>query len=192
VFGEGRASNGAGPQSLTQAFGMDWAPNDRWNWGAKAEYGTVSDPLAGDLERRALGGSVGYKKDGLKYGGSLEWRNDDGNVSGERTTWLMRNTLGYQVDPAWRILSKFNVSRSRNNQGAFVDGNYREFVLASAYRPIDNDRWNTLFKYTNLNNVPTNGQLTPSGQNADYAQRSQVFAVDTIYDLLPWLSVGGK
>jgi outer membrane protein OmpA-like peptidoglycan-associated protein len=192
VFGEGRASNGAGPQSLTQAFGMDWAPNDRWNWGAKAEYGTVSDPLAGDLERRALGGSVGYKKDGLKYGGSLEWRKDSGNVSGERTTWLMRNTLGYQVDAAWRILSKFNMSRSSNNQGAFIDGNYREFVLASAYRPVDNDRWNTLFKYTNLNNVPTNGQLTPSGLNADYAQRSQVFAVDTIYDVLPWLSVGGK
>lgn len=192
VFGEGRASNGAGPQSLTQAFGMDWAPNDRWNWGAKAEFGTVSDPLAGDLERRALGGSVGYKKDGLKYGGNLEWRHDDGNVSGKRTTWLMRNTLGYQVDAAWRILSKLNISRSSNNQGAFIDGNYREFVLASAYRPVDNDRWNTLFKYTNLNNVPTSGQLTPSGLTADYAQRSQVFAIDTIYDLFPWLSIGGK
>lgn len=192
VFGEGRSVNGAGPQSLTQAFGMDWSPNDRWNWGAKAEFGTVSDPLAGDLKRRALGGSVGYKKDGLKYGGSLEWRNDKGNISGERTTWLMRNTAGMQVDPAWRLLGKLNVSRSSNSQGAFVDGNYHEFVLGSAYRPVDNDRWNTLFKYTHLHNVPTAGQLTPSGQAADYAQRSQVFSIDTIYDVKPWLSVGAK
>lgn len=192
VFGEGRTVNGAGPQSLTQAFGIDWAPNDRWNWGAKAEFGTVSDPLAGDLKRQALGGSIGYKEGGFKYSGSLEWRSDKGNVSGTRTTWLMRNTVGMQVDPAWRIFSKLNISRSSNNQGAFVDGNYREFVLGSAYRPVDNDKWNTLFKYTNLNNVPTAGQLAPSGVAADYAQRSQVFAVDTIYDLTPWLSVGGK
>lgn len=192
VFGEGRSVNGAGPQSLTQAFGTDWSPNDRWNFGAKVEFGTVSDPLAGDLKRRALGGSVGYKKDGLKYGGNIEWRHDKGNISGERTTWLMRNTVGLQVDPAWRLLGKLNVSRSSNSQGAFVDGNYHEFVIGSAYRPVDNDRWNTLFKYTNLNNVPTAGQLTPSGQAADYAQRSQVFSVDTIYDVKPWLSVGAK
>ncbi len=192
VFGEGRSVNGAGPQSLTQAFGTDWSPNDRWNFGAKVEFGTVSDPLAGDLKRRAIGGSVGYKKDGLKYGGNIEWRHDKGNISGERTTWLMRNTVGLQVDPAWRLLGKLNVSRSSNSQGAFVDGNYHEFVIGSAYRPVDNDRWNTLFKYTNLNNVPTAGQVTPSGQAADYAQRSQVFSVDTIYDVKPWLSVGAK
>jgi hypothetical protein len=59
------------------------------------------------------------------------------------------------------LLGKLNVSRSSNSQGAFVDGNYHEFVVGSAYRPVDNDRWNTLFKYTNLNNVPTAGQLTP-------------------------------
>lgn len=192
VFGEARGVRGAGPQSLTQAFGMDWSPNDRWNWGAKAEFGTVSDPLAGDLKRRALGGSVGYKEGGLKYSGNLEWRSDRGNIAGDRTTWLMRNTLGMQVDPAWRILGKLNISRSDNTDGAFVDGTYREVVLASAYRPVKNDRWNTLFKYTNLYNVPTSGQLAPSGQAADYAQRSQVFSVDTIYDLAPWLSVGGK
>ncbi len=192
VFGEGRAANGAGPQSLTQAFGTDWSPNDRWNFGTKVEYGTVSDPLAGDLERRALGGSVGYKEGRVKYGGNMEWRRDQSNVSGENTTWLMRNTLGYQVDESWRILGKFNLARNSNTQGAFVDGDYTEFVLASAYRPVDNDRWNTLFKYTMLNNVPTAGQVAPSGLDADYAQRSQVFSVDTIYDLFPWLSVGGK
>jgi hypothetical protein len=192
VFGEARAVNGAGPQSLTQAFGMDWSPNDRWNFGSKAEFGTVSDPFAGDLKRRALGGSVGFKEGGVKYSGNLEWRRDTGNVAGKRATWLMRNTLGLQLDAAWRLLGKLNVARSSNSQGAFVNGDYQEFVLASAYRPVDNDRWNTLFKYTNLRNVPTVGQLAPSGQAADFAQRSQVFSVDTVYDFWPWLSVGGK
>ncbi len=192
VFGEGRAANGAGPESLTQAFGADWSPNDRWSYGGKVEYGTVSDPLAGDLDRKALGVSVGYKEGKIKYGGSVEYRKDQSNLSGDNTTWLLRNTFGYQVDESWRVMSKLNLARNSNTQGAFVDGDYTEFVLGSAYRPIDNDRWNTLFKYTVLNNVPTQGQVAASGFEDEYAQRSQVFSIDTIYDLYPWLSVGGK
>jgi hypothetical protein len=104
----------------------------------------------------------------------------------------MRNTLGYQYDPAWRLLGKLNFSASDNSQGAFYDGDYHEFVLGAAYRPVDNDRWNTLFKYTNFYNLPSPGQVAPSGTTADYAQKSQVFSLDTIYDVRPWLSLGFK
>ena len=104
----------------------------------------------------------------------------------------MRNTLGYIASPDWRLIGKANVSRSSNTQGAFYDGNFHEFVVGAAYRPVSNDRWNTLVKYTNFYNLPSPGQLAPSGTTADYAQKSQVFSVDTIYDLLPYLSVGAK
>jgi hypothetical protein len=49
-----------------------------------------------------------------------------------------------------------------------------------------------LFKYTYFENVPSPGQLTPTDLVADYSQRSHVFSIDTIYDLLAWLSVGAK
>jgi outer membrane protein OmpA-like peptidoglycan-associated protein len=196
LFGESRMSNGAGPESLTHAFGVDLAPNDRWNYGAKFETGKVSDPLAGDLKRDAIALSVGYKYEKVKYAGSLEYRNEDssalGAASSTRHVWLMRNTLGYQYDPAWRLLGKLNFSASDNSQGAFYDGDYHEFVLGVAYRPVDNDRWNTLFKYTNFYNLPSPGQVAPSGTTADYAQKSQVFSLDTIYDVRPWLSLGFK
>ncbi len=197
VFGETRMENGSGPEGLTQAFGVDLSPNDRWNFGTKIEFGSISDPLAGDMRRRALGVSAGYKFEKVKFASAIEYRNEQGesgiNDGITRRTWLMRNTLGYQVDPAWRLLGKFNFSRSANSQGAFYDGNFREFVAAAAYRPIDNDRWNTLLKYTNFYNVPSSGQLAPSGSGiADYAQRSQVFSVDTIWDVKPWLSLGAK
>lgn len=196
VFGETRASQGAGPQSLSNAFGLDWSPNDRWTWGGKAEVGKISDTLGGDLNRHALGLSTGYKEGNLKYTGGVEWREDAGTIGGAdvgtRVTWLLRNTLGWQYTKEWRLLGKLNISRSSNSQGAFYDGNYHEIVAGAAYRPVGNDRWNTLFKYTNFYNVPSPGQLGGSGAVADYAQKSQVFAVDTIYDLRPWLSVGGK
>ena len=134
LFGEMRVTHGAGPQSATQAFGVDHAPNDRWNLGSKIELGRISDPLGGDLERRAIGFSTGYKHGGLKYSGALELRRDDGSSGVKRTTWLMRNTYGQQLDPAWRLLGKFNISRSNNSQGAFYDGDYRQFSSRLSWR----------------------------------------------------------
>jgi len=191
VFGENRLTHGAGPQGLTHAFGVDLAPFDDWTMGVKAETGRISDPLGGDYKRNAVGFAVGYKKDKTRYAGSLEFRRDESD-SGTGRTWLMKNSLGYQADPSWRLIGKFNVSRSSNSGGSYWDGDFHEFVLGAAYRPIDNDRWNTLFKYTNYHNVPSSGQLSASGQSADYAQRSQVFSIDTIWDAYPWLSLGAK
>lgn len=196
LFGETRMAHGAGPQSLTQAFGVDLAPNDRWTLGVKTEVGELSDPQAGDLRRVALGLSAAYKYQKLSYSGALELRNEHGSGAGSishRRVWLWRNTLGYQLDPDWRLLGKLNLSRSNNSQGAFYDGNFHEVVLGAAYRPVNNDRWNTLFKYTNLYNVPSPGQQAPSGVgSADYAQRSQVFSVDTLWDAWTSLSLGAK
>lgn len=196
VFGETRITNGAGPQSLSNAFGLDWAPNDRWTWGGKTEIGKLTDPLVGDTKRKAVGLSFAYKVDGFKYSSGLEWRHDDTTstlaADASRTTVLWRNTAGLQYTPDWRLLGKFNISTSSNSGGAFFDGDYHEFVMGAAYRPIDNDRWNMLLKYTNLANVPSPGQVDVNNAVADFAQRSQVFAVDAIYDVKPWLSVGGK
>ncbi|THF60735.1 OmpA family protein [Pseudothauera rhizosphaerae] len=191
VFGENRYTHGAGPQGLTHAFGVDLAPIDHWTVGMKYETGEISDPLGGDFERNAVGFSVGYRKDKTRYAGSLEYRRDESST-GTGRTWLTRNSLGYQADPSWRLIGKLNVSRSSNSGGSFWDGDFHEIVLGAAYRPIDNDRWNTLVKYTNYHNVPSSGQLSASGQSADYAQRSQVFSIDTIWDARPWLSLGAK
>ena len=201
LFGEVRTTNGAGPESLSQAFGLDFSPNDRWTWGVKTEFGTISDPISGDLDRKALGVSLAYKFERVKYSGSLEWRDEKTRqlataggtgLRADRQVWLMRNTLGYTVSPDWRLIGKANVSRSSNSQGAFYDGDFHEFVLGGAYRPVANDRFNALVKYTNFYNLPSPGQVSPNNSRIDYAQKSQVFSVDAIYDLYPWLSVGGK
>lgn len=192
LFGEVRSTDGAGSQSLVQAFGVDLAPNDRWNFGTKVEFGTITDALGGDYDRKAVGFSTSYKYEGLKYAGALELRRDRNTNGQTRDTWLMRNTYGQQLTPAWRLLGKFNISRSSNSEGAFYDGNFHEAVLGAAYRPVDNDRWNTLVKLTSYNNVPTAGQLDNYGRIADYAQKSWVFSIDTIWDVKPWVSLGFK
>lgn len=205
LYAEERYQHGEGPSGLIHAFGLDLSPNERWNTGLKLETGKLSDPAAGDMDRQAVGFSLGYRKDATRYAGALEYRHEKGSASGTRETWLMKNTLGYQVNPDWRFLGRLNFSTSTASGGAFQDGEYLELVTGYAWRPVKNDRWNTLFKYTYLYNVPSPGQVcntptacsatttaNPTGMVLDFAQRSHVFAIDTIYDIRPWVSLGGK
>ena len=217
VFAESRAASGEGPHSLTNGFGVDFAPGKAWTTGIRFDTGRLSDPLAGDLRRYAVSLNLGYKNRDLKAASAIEFRDDRstslGAVAGtcstgdltvpascvstagadKRQTLLFKSSVSYQAALAWRLLGTLNLSRSTSSQGAFYDGDYTEAVLGAAYRPVDNDRWNTLFKYTYFYNLPSSGQVG-GATNAllDYTQRSHVFNIDTIYDLRPWLSVGVK
>ncbi|MGE0386467.1 MAG: OmpA family protein [Gammaproteobacteria bacterium] len=191
LFGESRWRSGAGPESLTHAFGLDLAPLDRWTADIQFETGRISDPLGGDLERRAVGVGAAYKGERAKLSSAVEMRDDDGST-GRRRTWLMRNTFGMQATPAWRLVGKLNFSTSDAAQGDFFDGDFVEGVAGAAYRPIDDDRWNALFKYTYFHDLPAPGQRSGTGAALDYSQRSHVLSVDAIHDLRPWLSVGAK
>jgi hypothetical protein len=76
----------------------------------------------------------------------------------------------------------------------FQDTDYLEASIGYAYRPVDNDRLNALFRYTWLYDMPGNNQLV-SGATGDLfapAQRSHILSLDVDYDLLPWLTVGAK
>lgn len=191
VYNEARASRGAGPDSLINAFGLDLAPNDRWTYGLKLEAGTVSDPLAGDLKRRAAGLGVAYRISAAQFASNVEYRDESG-TAGNRDTWLMRNSGKLQVTPAWRLLGKLNFSFSDASQGNFYDGNFVDTSIGAAYRPVDNNRWNTLFQYRYYYSLPSPGQVNLADTTLDYAQRSHVLSADAIHEVTPWLSVGAK
>lgn len=182
----------AGPSGLIHAFGLDLAANDRWSYGLRLEKGITSDPVSGDLDRNAVSVSTGYQYQKVKYGGVIEHRTEAGNTSGKRDSWLMKNTLGYQTTPDWRLLSRFNVARSEAGALSSSDANYTEAVLGFGYRPVLNDRLNALFKYSYLSDLSSPGQVGASGAANPYEQRSHVLAVDGIYDLTPKFSIGGK
>jgi hypothetical protein len=127
----------------------------------------------------------------VKLSSNLEYRRESG-IDGERDTWLSRNLAGYQVTPDWRLLGKANFSFSNASAGNFFDGNFVDTSLGGAYRPVENDRWNTLLQYRYYYTLPSPGQVGAGDEFLDYAQRSHVVSIDAICDLVPWLSVGGK
>lgn len=201
IYGEERYAHGDVATGLTHALGVDLAPNDRWSYGTSLEAGTLRDPFTNaKTERRVVGGNMGYHNADIKYSTGVEYRVDNTEtlpdpetvIEAERKTWLLKNTLSYQISPDWRLVGKLNYSDSKSSQGQFYDGKFTEAVMGYAYRPVYNDRWNTLIKYTYFYNVPTADQVTVQNTRVEFIQKSHIFAVDTTYDLSQRWSIGGK
>ncbi|HEX7044744.1 MAG TPA: OmpA family protein [Burkholderiales bacterium] len=198
VYMEERYAHGDVPTGLTHTAGVDLAPTDRLTLGARLDFGSLRDRETGaETRRNALGLSVGYGYDAVRIATALEYRVDetesavDASVS-ERKTWLVKNSLKYQINPDWRLIGKLNYADSTSTLGEFFDGRYTEAVIGYGYRPIAHDRLNMLFKYTYFYNMPTAEQQSTGGTAAEFVQKSHVFSIDTIYDLNPRWSVGGK
>ena len=192
VYGEERLTTGTGIDSLTRAYGVDFAPSKHWTYGLKFERGTISDPLAGDLALTAVTGSLSYTRDKIKYSGALEWREDNSSINGASRTKLTRNSLTYQIAADWRVFGKLNGSQTDGAADSMLLAAYHEIVLGAAWRPVRNDRWNTLFKFTVLDDQPSVAQINAPGNVLAYAQQSRVFDIDSTYQATSWFAVGAK
>jgi hypothetical protein len=197
VFVEERYQDIDSASGLTHSTGVTFAPDDRWNFGANAEVGTlVASQTEAETKRRAGGVHIGYGHDKIQFSSGIEYRNDDiqqpDATSYDLKTWLFRNNFKYQVSPDWRLLGKFDHSLSNNSQGQFYDGGFTEATIGYGYRPVQSDRLDVLVKYTYFYNLPTAGQVTPQETAAQFIQKSRIASVDVSYDLTQQWSLGGK
>ncbi len=197
VYLEERYTHGDVPTGLTHATGIDIAPNDRWNYGASLDFGTLRDRQTGaEQERRAIGAKVGYGYKTVQMASVLEYRIDKLEAEdlshSERKTWLTKNSLKYQFTPDWRLIGRLNYSDSISSQGDFYDGRFIEAIFGYGYRPVYNDRLNVLAKYTYFYNLPTADQVTVNNTSTEFIQKSHILSVDAIYDLTRRWSIGGK
>ena len=194
LFGEENYDFLGTQRSLTRAYGMKFAPDNGWLYSAGIEAGEVFDEAQGTFERFAVSGSAQYKSDGIDGGMKLEARMEEprSGSGNDRDTFLARANLGLKVSPDWRFLARIDAVISRSDQSSVLDGDYVEASLGFAYRPVENDRWNGLFKYTWLYDLPGPEQVNANGVTGGPRQRSHVVSADVIYDVNPWLSLGGK
>lgn len=193
VYGEERYAFGEQPNGLTHAYGIDYATNSNWLLGGSVEVGQLEDYLtAAKTARQAFGFSAQRSANSVEYRGVVELRNDKTETN-TSDFFLLKNDIQYQFAPSWRILGKYYYSDNENSLGEFYEGDFSEFSLGYAYRPIAHDRLNILLNYTYLENRPTLGQIevdTTTGNNV--LQKSQVVALDVNYDVSPRITLGGK
>ena len=198
VYVEERYQDIDSASGLTHATGVTLAPDDRWNFGANAEVGTLVDSQTdAQTKRKAAGIRVGYNHDKIQASSGIEYRDDemqqpDATTYSNLKTWLFRNNFKYQITPDWRLVGKLDHSMSDASQGQFYDGGYTEATLGYGYRPVQSDRLDVLAKYTYFYNLPTAGQVTPQDTAAQFIQKSHIAAIDVSYDLTQQWSLGGK
>ena len=181
-------------QSLTHGYGLTFTPEPAWKLGASAEAGEIFDPANGDFSRIAVSGSVAYSGENQSAGTRLEARFED-SVSGtarDRDTFLANANWGVDVSKDWRFLAKADAVLSRSDENVILDGDYIEASAGYAYRPVDSDWLNGLFKYTYLYDLPGPNQINGNNQIAGPRQRSHVLSADFILDLNEKVSIGAK
>jgi len=182
---------------LTHSTGITLTPTDRWNFSANADIGTlVNRDTGAEIRRKAGGARIGYGFDTVQISSGLEYRFDEtqqpGGTWSDRTTWLFRNTLKYQMTPDWRVIGKFNYADSNSSLGSLYDGGYTEAVLGYAFRPVNFDRFNALAKYTYFYNVPATDQFSIHDTATQFIQQSHIASLDLTYDLTENWTLGGK
>ena len=193
VFGEERLQfNDRGLNGLTHAYGVDWNPGN-WNFGFSGEVGQIDN-----LDREAIALSTGFGNERFKAGFAAEWRQDENiDTNDERQTWLLRWTSQYQASEELRLQGKFNRAESKQTENGdfgpfdFNEAEFTEGSIAAAYRPIWDDRFNLLAKYTYLEDLSPTSQIF-GGETLNYRQISEIISVDTAYDISPKWTLGGK
>ncbi|MGH9870032.1 MAG: OmpA family protein [Candidatus Polarisedimenticolia bacterium] len=202
VYLEERYQEGGLLTGLTHAAGINLVARERWNLGASAELGTLRDLQTGaETDRTAAGVRMGYGAPRVQFSSAVEYRDDEAEqldttltdtTLTERTAWLFRNTFKFQMTPDWRVLGKLNHSFSDSSLGELFDGGYTEAVVGYAYRPVQNNRWNALVKYTYFYNFPTADQVAFRDTPVEFIQKSHIAALDLTYDITARWSIGGK
>lgn len=194
-FGESTYDLFGRHNALTSAYGVEYNATATTTVFGAIEAGRVRDSSNGDdYDRNGI--SLGLRHDngeGLQARVRLEYRIDEGQLSGtERDLESLLFTAGmaYKIDDQRRLLFDIDYADITANDASLQDGTYVEAVAGYAYRPILDDRLNTLFQYRYLKDSV--GQEIDGTDLRGPRQESHVLSLDVEYDLNRHWSLGGK
>ncbi len=181
-------------RTLGTTYGVTYTPSALWVVNGGIEYGDVQDSAGQEISRVALSSSVSYvekERIAWKLKGEARFENSTDRTK-DRDTYLISTGIKVKQNPNWRLLANLDAAFSNSNQADILDGDYVEASLGAAYRPIDNDDWNALFKYTYLYDLPGIDQVNASGSTNGPAQRSHIISADVSYQMNDYITLGGK
>jgi hypothetical protein len=191
ITGENRIGIGGTAPSLVRSFGLNFDPTEKLSINGSFETGKIDDATTGLFRRTAASLSLGYTLENVRLGSAIEFRDEKGTGRNQRI-WLLRNNLSYGVNPDWRVLGQVNIARADTASLSVQAAEFTEAMLGLAFRPVDNERLNALFRVQYFDDLGPVGQITGSGQTQSPKQTSTIVSADFNYDLTQHLSFGAK
>jgi hypothetical protein len=188
-------------RTLAQTYGVNYTPDARWSIGGNIELGTIRDSSINpatltkysDFDRKAIALSADFKGDegnAARMKAEMRFEDSEDN-SRNMDSYLFSSTISRRMNDDWRFLGSLDAVFS-DATASTRNSEYVEATLGYAYRPANNDRWNTLFKYNFLFDLPGIDQVTANGTTNGPAQRSHILSIDANYDVSKVLTIGGK
>jgi hypothetical protein len=176
--GGGRVTSLVGAQ-------RQWDPLPGLRFVASLESSSVdADDGAGGADHRAVFTSLTWRRDRIVAFTRNGLRFDD------RERDLRQITSSSQLDWAWTdevsAIFKYRASSTEDRTAGVDEAELEERVVGVAYRPVDGDRWNALFRWSWLHDERP--VLVAGGPNRD---TWEVLSLDTtwrLHDRVDWLS----
>ena len=193
AYGENSYDMFGAHRSLTSAYGATYEASDYLTYSASVEFGQIEDDINGDYERQGLGLGMVYQDADMTASARLEYRTDDGTTAGntrDSETILLVSDLAYKIDEERRLLASLDFATTSGDGDIVESGDLIDAQIGYAFRPIDNERLNMLFRYRYLED--TYGQQLDNSDQPGSLQRSHVLSFDASYDLNQEWTLGGK
>ncbi|MCB1417672.1 MAG: TonB-dependent receptor [Notoacmeibacter sp.] len=188
-------------RTLGQTYGVSYSPTQAWVLTGGIEAGQIRDNRvtggvkASDFDRVAVSASALYKDEesGLNARIRGEYRHESStDKSRDADHWLGGLAIGWKPTEDLRVLGSVDAVFADSKGSSIRDGQYVEASIAAAYRPVEHDRFNMLFKYTFLHDLPGPQQVNAVGDMNGPSQQSHIVSIDGNYDVNRWLTLGAK
>ncbi|ADQ14002.1 hypothetical protein [Halanaerobium hydrogeniformans] len=176
IYGEYRIEAQNQGRENTNIIGIDYSPLEGLLLSLDYSRSDVIRDDRDDFKRDIIGFGTSYRRNNLNSSARLEYREDGGSEDLEQ--FFYKSDLSWNYSPALTLVSGIEYSREKSEE----EDEYLDASLGFAYRPVKNDRLNLLGKYTYLKK---DNYLTDDDFGSFPAERSQIFALDFIFEISP-------
>ena len=185
IFTESQMGDDDRYAGASHTFGLDFKTTHDWILSGLI---TVADNeiMPASIKRQAFSFGASRQTPSQRFSSKLEYRNDDGAAT-KIDQYVAGTSYTHVVDENRRWLGRLNISMTDDRLLDTYDARFVEFDIGHAYRPVADDRWNTLFKYGYFQDLVSIGQdaVRPD-------QRVHVLSAEALYRVNESWELGGK
>ena len=161
----------------SNVIGLDYLASDNLTLSLDYSLSDVDKVDSEGFKREIVGGAFSYTKNNFRMSNRIEYRVDD--KSDKFKQLVLKSNSRWKYNDEFNYISEIEYTKEKETG----EDRYFEGTIGMAYRPIDNNKLNYLFKYTYLDQK-NHINLDNDRELGDYAaEKSQVLALDLIYDL---------
>jgi len=184
VFSEHQFSHSDTMSGVGNSFGIDYAFSKYLT--ANVTYTKINYDDKDQRDRDALSVSLSYANKDVTASTKLEYRKDKSDTVDE-TQYVTTNRLSYRLNPSWRLMAKLNYSKTQDEVTNRNIATFTEAGVGFAYRPVENNRFNFIGKYTYLYDLSSVGQ-----EKSTPDEKSHIVSAEMSYRLSSKWSIGSK